>query len=64
MTFTASVPTGNCPPPHDLDFGDAPDTYQTLSGSNGASHVVLDDFHLGVSIDAESNGKPTAAGSR
>ncbi len=43
------------------DFGDAPDTYGTTLGANGARHVP--DFAaptLGTELDVESNGLPTA----
>lgn len=43
------------------DWGDAPDpTYPTLSGSNGASHVILPNLFLGATIDAEADGQPNA----
>src|SRR5690606_30459830 len=35
-----------------FDFGDAPDTYGTLDGSNGANHVPLGPT-LGAARDAE-----------
>jgi len=37
-----------------LDYGDAPDPdYPTLSTSGGATHLVLDGFHLGSENDTE-----------
>lgn len=43
------------------DFGDAPDpTFPTLLANNGARHVLVPGFFLGASIDAESDGQPTA----
>jgi Ca2+-binding RTX toxin-like protein len=42
----------------ELDFGDAPDSYKTLLGSNGASHLQSVLF-LGDSIDADADGQPT-----
>ncbi|CAD77734.1 MAG TPA: adhesin [Rhodopirellula baltica] len=42
------------------DFGDAPDSYGTLSASNGASHGILSGFTLGATVDRESDGQPTA----
>lgn len=40
------------------DWGDAPENYPTTSSSNGARHTVVDDFHLGKSIDGENDGQP------
>ncbi len=42
----------------DTDFGDAPDTYTTLFGSNGARHAILSGFSLGATVDGESEGQP------
>lgn len=42
-----------------LDFGDAPDTYQTLLASDGARHFV-DGPVLGYLVDDEWDGLPTA----
>ncbi|MEP6169485.1 MAG: Ig-like domain-containing protein [Rhodopirellula bahusiensis] len=42
------------------DFGDAPDSYGTLSASNGASHGILSGLSLGATVDRESDGQPTA----
>ncbi|MBN1155019.1 PKD domain-containing protein, partial [candidate division KSB1 bacterium] len=43
-----------------IDYGDAPDpTYPTLLVNNGARHIIEQGFHLGVSIDAETDGQPT-----
>jgi hypothetical protein len=47
-----------------VDFGDAPDTYQTLLVSNGPSHAMAGPMIgigpiLGVNIDAELNGAPS-----
>ena len=48
-----------------LDFGDAPDTYGTTNGVDGASHVVNPDapFYLGACVDTETDGQPVVAGS-
>ena len=44
----------------ELDWGDAPDpSYPTLEDSGGASHTIVDGFHLGASIDPEPNGRPS-----
>ncbi|MHC4880431.1 MAG: Ig-like domain-containing protein, partial [Planctomycetota bacterium] len=44
------------------DFGDAPDSYQTLLASNGAWHVITEMGPvLGQSVDAEADGAPGAA---
>lgn len=44
------------------DFGDAPDSYDTLALSGGPSHPLLNDFYLGASVDSELDGQPSAAG--
>jgi len=48
------------PPADLLDYGDAPDPlYPTLNASNGARHhIVINNPHLGASIDAEIDGQP------
>jgi hypothetical protein len=43
----------------DKDWGDLPDSYQTLASSNGPSHVIIPGFQLGSGIDGEVNGIPT-----
>ncbi|MCB1801059.1 MAG: PEP-CTERM sorting domain-containing protein [Gammaproteobacteria bacterium] len=47
-----------------VDFGDAPDSYQTTLGSGGAYHTILDEnqnkLFLGTSVDGETDGLPTA----
>ncbi|TGO02323.1 hypothetical protein PN36_26875 [Candidatus Thiomargarita nelsonii] len=43
-----------------LDYGDAPDSYGTLTLSNGPSHVINADMFLGNEIDDETDGQPTA----
>lgn len=40
------------------DFGDAPDSYQTLLASDGARHVYDQTLYLGNSVDLETNGIP------
>ncbi|MGD8412943.1 MAG: GEVED domain-containing protein, partial [Candidatus Latescibacterota bacterium] len=40
------------------DFGDAPDSYRTLLGSNGAHHTVFANMYMGATIDAEYDGQP------
>jgi len=42
------------------DFGDVPDTYQTLLASDGAGHRLIDRVYLGQLIDGEPDGIPTA----
>jgi len=44
----------------DLDFGDAPDTYQTSLGSNGARHSIVPALFLGAGVDDEEDGQPSA----
>jgi len=41
----------------ELDFGDAPDSYQTVLASNGPRHFITPLF-LGALIDGEPNGQP------
>ncbi len=43
------------------DFGDAPDSYETTLGSNGARHVISAGVYLGNGVTSESNGKPGAS---
>ena len=44
-----------------LDYGDAPDpTYPTYAANNGANHTIVPTEYLGLSIDAELDGQPTA----
>ncbi|HPU07206.1 MAG TPA: GEVED domain-containing protein [Thermogutta sp.] len=45
--------------PYHEDFGDAPDSYGTLLGSNGARHQLGSGLILGQIVDAELNGRPT-----
>jgi len=40
------------------DFGDAPLPYQTTLAENGAQHGVVPGFHLGSTLDWESDGQP------
>ena len=50
VTITASA----------ADWGDLPDApYPTLSGSNGAVHVLSSSAFMGKCVDAETNGQPT-----
>ncbi|PQO26036.1 hypothetical protein C5Y96_21535 [Blastopirellula marina] len=44
-----------------VDFGDAPDSYGTLLGSDGARHNLIENFYLGQGVDAEIEGQPTFA---
>tara|TARA_B100001059_G_scaffold122091_1_gene122089 strand:- start:329 stop:2437 length:2109 start_codon:yes stop_codon:yes gene_type:complete len=43
------------------DFGDAPDSYNTLQASNGAEHAISSTLYLGTNIDADTDGQPGAA---
>jgi hypothetical protein len=45
--------------PDQLDYGDAPDSYGTLSDTIGARHVV-GAVHLGLTVDSEPDGQPSA----
>ena len=42
----------------ELDYGDAPNSYSTLLGSNGPRHTIAGP-RLGTLIDAEANGAPS-----
>jgi uncharacterized repeat protein (TIGR01451 family) len=42
-----------------VDFGDAPDSYGTLLGSNGPNHRVVAGFSLGATEDSETQGQPS-----
>ncbi len=42
-----------------VDFGDAPDSYGTTSGTNGPSHAINPDLYLGSCVDAELEAQPT-----
>ncbi|WP_037299244.1 Calx-beta domain-containing protein [Runella limosa] len=49
----------------ELDWGDAPDSYKTLSASNGPRHAnAPGGIHLGLVVDADLDGQPnpTATG--
>jgi hypothetical protein len=44
-----------------LDFGDAPDPpYPTTLANNGASHVIVPGLYLGLGVDGEPDGQPSA----
>ncbi len=43
----------------EMDFGDAPDSYQTSLASDGARHVIMEGLSLGTEIDAEVDGVPS-----
>ncbi len=45
-----------------LDFGDAPDSYQTTLASDGARHTRVAGFNLGRLIDVETNAVPPLNG--
>ncbi|MCC6234134.1 MAG: hypothetical protein IT580_15935, partial [Verrucomicrobiales bacterium] len=42
------------------DWGDAPENYPTTSSQSGAFHTIVEDFHLGKSIDSEPDGQPNS----
>ncbi|MDB4614581.1 PKD domain-containing protein [bacterium] len=43
----------------ELDFGDAPDSYNTLAANNGASHVIGDTvLRMGARVTGEADGIP------
>jgi len=41
-----------------VDYGDAPDTFGTLKGSNGAAHTITGNLLLGTTRDKETDGQP------
>ncbi len=43
------------------DFGDAPDSYNTLKSNNGAEHAITSTLYLGSSVDADTDGQPGIA---
>ncbi|MEA3334795.1 MAG: GEVED domain-containing protein [Chloroflexota bacterium] len=47
------------PPPEELEYGDAPDSYSTLLASNGARHPVVPGHSLGPIVDVEPDGQPS-----
>ncbi|MCD6333451.1 MAG: DUF11 domain-containing protein [Bacteroidales bacterium] len=44
---------------YELDFGDAPDSYQTTQASGGPGHIIIDTLYLGQQIDTETDGQPS-----
>jgi len=48
-------------PSVELDFGDLPDSFNTLLANSGANHTVVQGICLGSAIDSEPDGQPTAA---
>ncbi len=42
------------------DYGDAPESYGTTRAAGGPSHGITTGLTLGVNIDRDSNGQPTA----
>jgi len=44
--------------PLELDWGDLPDPYPTLSAANGPSHVIVPNMALGAGVDSEPDGQP------
>jgi hypothetical protein len=41
-----------------VDYGDAPNTFGTLKGSNGAAHTITGNLLLGTTRDKETDGQP------
>lgn len=46
-------------PVQQIDWGDAPDSFQTVEASNGASHAIVPGVILGELREGDSNGQPT-----
>lgn len=44
-----------------MDFGDAPDSYNTLLANDGARHTKVAGVFLGSAADIEADGKPNAS---
>ena len=42
------------------DFGDLPDSFQTLAASGGPSHLIVPGFRLGLRVDGELDGQPSS----
>lgn len=55
-TITRNINFGNRAA---FDYGDAPAPYPTLIAQNGAAHGFLQGFHLGATVDAETDGQPS-----
>jgi SdrD B-like domain/GEVED domain len=41
-----------------VDYGDAPNTYGTDNGGNGAKHLVSPNLYMGTCVDGDNNGQP------
>jgi len=50
-------------PVNGTDFGDAPDSYITTLGIDGARHSIVDGIHLGTAPDSEADAVPPLDGS-
>lgn len=47
--------------PGTIDWGDAPDgPFPTLASNNGANHVIVPGFYLGLLVDGEPDGLPNS----
>ncbi len=55
-TITPNINFGNKAA---FDYGDAPSPYPTRIAQNGAVHGILQGFHLGATVDAETDGQPS-----
>ena len=44
-----------------MDFGDAPESYQTTADQDGARHEVITGFSIGEFLDTDVDGVPSAA---
>lgn len=58
--FTGSTSAGEPHTVEEGDFGDAPDSYGTLLASDGARHAIGSGLFLGVAVDGEPDGQPSA----
>ncbi|WP_157973785.1 DUF7927 domain-containing protein [Desertihabitans aurantiacus] len=46
---------------YEVDFGDAPESYDTLLADDGARHNIVPGLSLGADVDGETDGQPGAA---
>lgn len=57
-SFTLTDP-GTCSDT-ELDWGDLPNSFLTISGSNGPYHIITSGMYLGSCVDGEMDGQPDA----
>lgn len=57
----AFIIDGGGEPLEEFDWGDLPDSFNTLSANSGANHLIDHIHYLGALIDTEPDGQPTAS---